>query len=264
LAGFDNPSAKVWRSIQQVLSRHWCERLRVRVVANQNLAGQIIAEANGATGASLRETVYLDGLPLSAIDVAASPKKLYAVHVDHLHRPILLTDAAKATVWSASYEPFGKVRTLTGTVTQNLGLPGQWFQLETGLAYNWHRHYDPTTGRYTTADPLGFVDGPSVFAYVGSSPQTKVDPTGLAVLRVSVGSGFVCATDSNILRVSGELLWLDGTVKIDINNNLGFYDLGYGNKAIVNFGSRKPAPALSSDGPAIQGSTMNANDNRRR
>jgi RHS repeat-associated protein len=170
------------------------ERLRVRVVANQtpttnngtthyvwNLAGQIIAEANGATGASLRETVYLDAMPLAAVDVVASPKKLYAVHVDHLNRPIMLTDAAKTNVWSASYEPFGKVRTLTGTVTQNLGLPGQWFQLEHGLAYNWHRHYDPTTGRYTTPDPLGFVDGPSVFAYVGSSPQTKVDPSGLLI-----------------------------------------------------------------------------------
>jgi RHS repeat-associated protein len=126
--------------------------------------------------------VYLNGLPLSAIDVAASPKKLYAIHTDHLHRPILLTDAAKAAVWSASYEPFGKVRTLTGPATQNLGLPGQWFQLEHGLAYNWHRHYDPTTGRYTTPDPLGFVDGPSVFAYVGSAPHVAVDPDGLNVI----------------------------------------------------------------------------------
>jgi RHS repeat-associated protein len=100
------------------------------------------------------------------------------VHVDHRHRPILLTDSAKTTVWSASYEPFGKVRTLTGTVTQNLGLPGQWFQLEHGLAYNWHRHYDPTTGRYTTPDPLGFVDGPSVFAYAGSDPLASIDLTG--------------------------------------------------------------------------------------
>ena len=117
-------------------------------------------------------------MPLAAIDAAAAPKKIYAVHVDHLNRPIMLTDAAKASVWSAIYEPFGRVHSVTGAVTQNLGLPGQWFQLEHGLAYNWHRHYDPTTGRYTTADPLGFVDGPSVFAYAGSAPHAKVDPTG--------------------------------------------------------------------------------------
>ncbi len=84
-------------------------------------------------------------MPLAAIDVAASPKKTYAVHVDHLNRPIMLTDAAKVNVWWASYELFGKVRATGGTLTQNLGLPDQWFQLENGLAHNWHRHYDPTT-----------------------------------------------------------------------------------------------------------------------
>jgi RHS repeat-associated protein len=118
-------------------------------------------------------------MPLAAIDVAASPKKTYAVHVDHLNRPIMLTDATKVNVWWASFEPFGKVRTTGGTLTQNLGLPGQWFQLESGLAHNWHRHYDPTTGRYTTADPLGFVDGPSVYAYAGNVPHVMVDPMGL-------------------------------------------------------------------------------------
>jgi RHS repeat-associated protein len=56
--------------------------------------------------------------------------------------------------------------------------PGQWFQSETGLHYNWHRSYDPTLGRYTQPDPLGFVDGPSVYAYAGGSPQRYVDRDG--------------------------------------------------------------------------------------
>jgi RHS repeat-associated protein len=168
------------------------ERLRVRTVTNQtatanngtthyvwDIFGQIIAEVNGATGVTLRETVYLDGMPLAAIDAVASPKKTYAVHTDHLNRPIMLTDSAKTNVWWARYEPFGRVHATGGTLTQNLGLPGQWFQLENGLAYNWHRHYDPTTGRYTTADPLGFVDGPSIYAYARSNPQRFVDPSGL-------------------------------------------------------------------------------------
>jgi len=164
-----------------------------------DIFGKIIAEADGATGATLRETVYLDGMPLAAIDAAASPKKTYAVHVDHLDRPIMLTDAAKANVWWARYEAFGRVHATGGTLTQNLGLPGQWFQLETGLAYNWHRHYDHTTGRYTTPDPLGFVDGPSVFAYAGSNPQRMTDPSGQCpwCLGIALGAGL------------GALLWPD-------------------------------------------------------
>jgi RHS repeat-associated protein len=104
----------------------------------------------------------------------------------------MLTDNAKTNVWWARYEPFGRVHATGGTLTQNLGLPGQWFQLENGLAYNWHRHYDPTTGRYTTADPLGFVDGPSLYAYARSNPQRFVDPSGQFV-PVLVGAGAAAA-----------------------------------------------------------------------
>jgi RHS repeat-associated protein len=74
------------------------------------------------------------------------------------------------------------VHALTGPASLDLRFPGQWFQLETGLHYNWHRHYDPTTGRYTQPDPLGLTallsDGPSVYAYAGQSPLMLVDPTG--------------------------------------------------------------------------------------
>jgi RHS repeat-associated protein len=70
------------------------------------------------------------------------------------------------------------VQTLSGTATQNLRFPGQYFQIETGLNYNHHRHYDPVTGRYTQADPLRFVDGPSIYAYAGNSPYMNTDREG--------------------------------------------------------------------------------------
>jgi RHS repeat-associated protein len=100
------------------------------------------------------------------------------VHVDQLNRPVQMTDAAKAVVWSAVYSPFGGAYTFTGSETLNTRFPGQWFQLEAGLHYNWHRHYDPSLGRYTQPDPLGFVDGPSVYAYARSSPHRYVDKDG--------------------------------------------------------------------------------------
>ena len=70
----------------------------------------------------------------------------------------------------------------TNPATMDLRFPGQWFQLETGLAYNWHRHYDPTIGRYLQPDPLGLKallsDGPSVYNYVGGNPIAWVDIKG--------------------------------------------------------------------------------------
>ncbi|SFI65617.1 RHS repeat-associated core domain-containing protein [Jannaschia pohangensis] len=47
------------------------------------------------------------------------------------------------------------------------------------LTQNWIRDYDPTTGRHIQADPLGLVDGASVYGYAGQSPQVNADSTGL-------------------------------------------------------------------------------------
>ena len=85
----------------------------------------------------------------------------------------------------------GGVHSITGSETLNARFPGQWFQVESGLHYNWHRHYDPTIGRYTQPDPLGFVDGPSVYAYAGNAPGEAVDPDGQNSVTIggTIGQG---------------------------------------------------------------------------
>jgi RHS repeat-associated protein len=90
---------------------------------------------------------------------------------------VFATNAAGTKVWTASYLPFGGVRTTTGTpITARF--PGQWFQSESGLHQNWMRDYDPTTGRYLQADPLGLVAGASVYGYANQSPMMYIDTTG--------------------------------------------------------------------------------------
>jgi len=66
----------------------------------------------------------------------------------------------------------GEVQAITAqNTTMDLRFPGQWFQLETGLHYNGHRHYDPKTGRYFQPDPLGFVG-------VSSSQRSRTGQMG--------------------------------------------------------------------------------------
>ncbi|NOU05145.1 MAG: RHS repeat-associated core domain-containing protein [Hyphomicrobiaceae bacterium] len=89
-----------------------------------------------------------------------------------------MTDGAKAQVWAATWQAWGGSYAITGPQANDARFPGQWFQLESGLHYNWHRHYDPSIGRYTQPDPLGFVDGPDLFGYVGGHPVSYVDPDG--------------------------------------------------------------------------------------
>ena len=94
--------------------------------------------------------------------------------------------------------PFGNVVTITSPTVMTARFPGQWFQIEDGLSYNWHRNYDPTLGRYSQADPLGFVDGPGVYSYANSSPVMKVDPRGLfaAAPRPSNPEDKVCVENN--------------------------------------------------------------------
>ena len=128
------------------------------------------------TGALIREYVWLEGQPIAVIEGGV----ISFVRADHIGRPVFATNSAGAKVWTASYLPFGGVRTSTGTPSL-LRFPGQWFQSESGLHQNWMRDYDPTTGRYIEADPLGLVDGASIYGYARQNPGRYDDPTGQCI-----------------------------------------------------------------------------------
>jgi len=96
-------------------------------------------------------------------------------------------------------------------VVNNIRLPGQYFDNETSLHYNYHRYYDPRTGRYLTPDPLHLgnlqiarqnyqtafigtllyqygLSNPQVlnfYPYCLNDPVNSVDPYGLIVPGVS-------------------------------------------------------------------------------
>jgi RHS repeat-associated protein len=62
-----------------------------------------------------------------------------------------------------------------------LRLPGQRYDAETGLHYNYFRDYDPSLGRYGESDPVGIGAGLNTYLYVAASPLLYSDPQGLYI-----------------------------------------------------------------------------------
>ncbi len=101
---------------------------------------------------------------------------------DHLGTPQKLVDNDGAVVWAAQYTAFGEAQIEVETVVNNLRFPGQYFDEETGLHYNWHRFYIPEMARYSRVDPIGFSGGDiNLYGYVWNRPGNWIDPWGLGL-----------------------------------------------------------------------------------
>jgi len=144
-------------------------------VFHYDLTGRLIAETD-ATGVLIKAYVRLQGEPLAQI---AADGAVSYYHNDHLGTPQKMTDASGAAVWAADYLPFGRADVTIGTVENHLRFAGQYFDQETGFHYNFHRYYDPRTGRYLTPDPIGLKGGINLFVYVENNPIMNTDPLGL-------------------------------------------------------------------------------------
>ena len=150
--------------------------------------GQLLGEY-GSTGTPLREYVWLGGTPVAVFTPdptgATKPPLVYFIHTDHLDTPRLVLDKSNNLRWSWVAEPFGTTAANPnpqglGVFVFNLRFPGQYFDQESGLHYNYFRDYDATLGRYVQSDPIGLAAGINTYAYVSGNPVTGVDPLGLA------------------------------------------------------------------------------------
>jgi RHS repeat-associated protein len=149
----------------------------------QDESGHLIGEYDGS-GNLIEETVWLGDIPVATLRPNGSSVNIYYVHTDHLNTPRKVSQPSSGTLaWRWDADPFGTTADNQnpgglGTFVYNIRLPGQYYQAETGLNYNYNRDYDPTTGRYVESDPVGLYGGLSTYAYAGDAPPIFIDPFG--------------------------------------------------------------------------------------
>ena len=177
-------------------------------------------EANGGTWNLLTTLILDENSTISLTDQAngyviadairlvltTSAGSVYYYHNDHLATPQVMTDESGVVVWQAAYEPFGEANVTTSLVENNLRFPGQFFDQETGLHYNYFRTFDPSTGRYLESDPIGLDGGLNTYAYVGGNPLVGIDMYGLQSVAACANPVNIPACTAAGMSLSGNAL----------------------------------------------------------
>lgn len=121
------------------------------------------------------------------VAVTANTPKLYDIHADHLNTPRVITDATGTEVWRWDSAPFGETLPNEQPANQqtkfvfNQRFPGQYYDVETNLHYNYFRDYDPSSGRYVESDPIGLDGGINTYSYGFANSLIFIDALGLQV-----------------------------------------------------------------------------------
>jgi RHS repeat-associated protein len=141
--------------------------------------GNIIAEGK-PDGSFTAEYIYMGSTRLAKVDIKPNDNLVYYYANNYLGTPMLMTDERGVVAWEAEYKPFGQAKLNPNSkVENNFRFAGQYFDKETGLHYNYHRYYDPKTGRYLTPDPIGLNGGINLYSYVFNNSINLTDPLGL-------------------------------------------------------------------------------------
>lgn len=176
--------------------------------------GGLIGEYNSA-GGTVQETVWFNGAPVAVLEGTSR----YYVHTDHLGTPRVITNG-NTVIWRWQSDPFGSTPPDedpdgdANLLTYNLRFAGQYWDVETGLHYNYYRTYDPSTGRYLESDPIGLVAGLNTYSYVSNMPTMRTDRYGLVEWDV-VSSGSL----GLVAGIGGKGEWYILETKCDASGN---------------------------------------------
>jgi RHS repeat-associated protein len=140
-----------------------------------------LAEETNASGTAVtRYTGILDfDQPLAILRLGTTSY----YEQDGLGSVTSLSNSSGSIAQTYTFDSFGNQTGSSGSLTNPLQYTARESDSETGLYYYRARYYNPTTGRFTGEDPLGFRAGANFYRYVRNNSVNLTDPTGLYSLQ---------------------------------------------------------------------------------
>ena len=190
-----------------------------------------------------QETVWLGDIPVGVITKrnATGPIQVYYIHTGHLNTPRVIVNRNNVVVWRwegshafGANLPIENLVDATQIFEYNLRFPGQYFDKETGLHYNYFRYYEPEMGRYISTDPIGLMGGMNTYEYANGNSMMFMDSHGLASCTYSISTGRLICMPDNPVNSAIDIPVASG------NNGRGMQCKN--NPACINIPNRGPIP----------------------
>lgn len=168
------------RSIDYVLDsagRRVAKKVNGSIVEGYVWDGSALVAVTNAAGAVQAQFVYVTDQV--SPDYMIKQGVTYRLAKDERGSIRSVVNASTGAVAQAlTYDPYGIVLSDSSPGFQPLGYTGALWDRDSQLLHLGAREYDPTTGRFTTADPAGYSGGPNVYAYTDGDPINRIDPSG--------------------------------------------------------------------------------------
>lgn len=156
-------------------------------------SGQLLGNYD-KSGKSIEETIHLGDLPIITFKLKnPTPEtgiETYYIYSDQINTARVITNSTNNSIvwrWDQS-DPFGATSpndiSQTGNFTYHRRFPGQYYDNETNLYYNYYRNFDPKIGRFIESDPIGLNGGINTYRYGLNNPLIFSDPLGLDATRI--------------------------------------------------------------------------------